>query len=493
MVAFNIADEVVHIDPLANVATREALPFLTPDPGYPLHGTTNMPRLTPERAWKTQPSLRKVVGFIARNVASVPWKAYERLEDNDRRRASGSVAESRLRHPRRFQTGYQLMYRLTVDKCLYDRWAVVLLPDGVPRRIPPRALVIESNALDEIEFVGVNVGGRTVDVTGLPLAIGTGWDAWSGDGISPLTTLDAILSEQENAVEWRRNLWDEQPKFSGIVKRPLNAPRWTKEQRTRWVESFREFRKNRAGGAPIFEDGMEWEDWSKTIVPKDALDIEGRKLSDAEVASAFYIAPELVGAREGTFSNIAEFRRMLFGPALGPHFEEFEQAFNAEIIPALAGGDAFYGEMDRQAAINGSLIEQAEVISTSVGGPWMTRAEARSRQNLPKLDGTEELITPLNVLVGGQASPRDGTTAGGGGGDLDAVAAPEVGKVGAYTVDEIVKLITAANGLIRSGFLPDAALAAVGLDPIAHSGLLPVTVREDEKPEGGGNGSTSSA
>lgn len=482
------AGELVRVDPLANLSPRGGYPFLSPDPGIPLNRVSSTSRLTPEKAWKTQPSLRKVVGFIARNVASVPWKVFERLDDDNRRRASESIAEQRLRQPRRFLTGYGLMYRLTVDRCLYDRCAVVLV-DGIPHRVPARMLVIESNAMDEIEFVGANVAGRTVDLTPLPIAISTGWDAWSGDGISPLQTLDAILQEQTNAVEWRSKLWDERPKFSGIVKRPKDAPKWSETQRNRWVQSFREFRAGTAGGAPIFEDGMEWEDWGQSITPTDAMDIEGRKLTDAEVASAFYIAPELVGAREGTFSNIAAFRQMLFGPALGPHFEEFEQAFNAEIIPALAG-DRFYAELDRQAAINGSLIEQAKVMSTAVGGPWMTRAEGRALQNLPKLEGTEEIITPLNVLVGGQASPQDGETAGGGPTPARAI---DAAKVGSFTVDELVKLVAAANGLIRSGFLPEAALTAVGLDPIAHSGLLPVTVRDDENSGGAPDGSSSQA
>jgi HK97 family phage portal protein len=486
MVAFSVSGDLVKVDPLTG---GRAVPFLTPDPGVPLTRAATLSRLTPEKAWKTQPSIRKVVGFIARNVASVPWKAFERVDDDDRRRVSKSPAESAFRVPRRFTTGYSLLYRLTVDRCMYDRAAIVLV-DGKPRRIPGRSLVVESNALDEIDFVGVNVAGRTVDLTELPLAVFTGWDAWSGDGISPLKTLDAILREQSEAVEWRRRQWDERPKFSGIVKRPATAPKWSETQRTRWVQSFREFRDGQAGGAPVFEDGMEWEDWSSSFSPADALDIEGRKLTDAEVASAFYVPPELVGAREGTFSNITAFRQMLFGPVLGPHFTEFEQGLNAEVIPAL-GGDGVYGEFDRQSAINGSLLEQAKLLSTAVGGPYMTRGEARGALNLPKKDGTEELITPLNVIVGGQASPQDGTT--GGGGSAEPLAIDAAAKVGGFTVDELVKLIAAANGLIRSGFLPEKALEAVGLNPIEHSGLLPVTVRDDEKPGGGEGGSTSSA
>ena len=420
MVTLSTSTELVQLAPPAKAGAR----LIVPDPGIPLASSYRVGKIPPEKAWKTQPSLRKVVGFVARNVASVPWKVFERLEDNDRRRAAGSPAERALRSPQRFRSGFKLMERLTIDKCLYDRWCVVLTPDGVPHRIPPRVLVIESNALDEITFVGVNVGETTVDVTDMPIALGTGWDAWSGDGISPMETLSAILDEQANAVEWRRRLWDESPKFSGIIKRPANAPKWEEGQRRRFVESFREFRDKKAGGTPIFEDGMEWQDWRDKVNPADSNDIAGRELTDAEVASAFFVPPELVGARKGTFSNIAAFRQMLFGPTLGPHFEEFEQAFNAEIIPALAGDGSFYAEMDRASAINGSLIEQAKVISTSVGGPWMTRAEARSLQNLPKVDGTDELITPLNVLVGGQASPQDGETAGGQASvDLDAVQA----------------------------------------------------------------------
>lgn len=45
--------------------------------------------------------------------------------------------------------------------------------------------------------------------------------------------------------------------------------------------------------------------------------------------------------------------------------------------------------------------------------------------------------------------------------------------------DRDIKLqVDAAGILIRSGFLPDAALEAVGLDPIEHTGLLPVTLKD---------------
>ncbi|MBH5300886.1 hypothetical protein [Corynebacterium silvaticum] len=49
-----------------------------------------------------------------------------------------------------------------------------------------------------------------------------------------------------------------------------------------------------------------------------------------------------------------------------------------------------------------------------------------------------------------------------------------------HSSDDLQKLTSAAGTLIRSGFDPAAALEAVGLDPIKHTGLLPVTVKEGE-------------
>ncbi len=51
--------------------------------------------------------------------------------------------------------------------------------------------------------------------------------------------------------------------------------------------------------------------------------------------------------------------------------------------------------------------ETAALLQTAVGAPYMLRSEARAVQNLPYVDGTDELVTPLNVTTGGLASPRD--------------------------------------------------------------------------------------
>lgn len=408
MVTFAPNDPIVIGNPSvpgANVATTWGIPVS--DPGRPLSQFSYGP-VDPLTIWKTQPSVRKVVGFIARNHASVPWHAYLRNSDTNRERVSSSPAEQKLKKPRRFQTGFRLWRDTVIDSCLYDLWCVAYIGDNL-QRISPRLLSIEADPFGNIETVGINTAQGVLDITELPLAIGTGWSPTSGVGVSPMVTLQQILDEQRNAVSWRNAQWQNGPKLTGYLKRPVAEnpnSKWSAPERERFIETWRKWRDTNAGGTPILEDGMEYEPLD-AVKPIDAKDIEGRQLTDSEVASAFHVPPELVGAREGTFSNIAAFRQMLFGPVLGPGLEEFQQAVNAELVPALDTAKGVYVELDREAAMNGSFAEQAQILSTSIGGPWLTRNEGRAKQNLPGVVGGDELITPLNVIQGGLASPND--------------------------------------------------------------------------------------
>lgn len=404
MVTFMPNDPIVIGDPEvpgANTRTTWGIPVV--DPPQPLPQITFGP-IDPLTVWKSQPSVRKVVDFIARNVASIPWHAYVREADSDRRRVAHSPAEQKLMRPRRFLSGFQLWRDVITDSCLYDLWCVALIGDDL-QRISPRLLTVDPDPLGNIRRIGINTARGIIDITELPLAIGTGWSPLSGVGVSPMITLQNILSEQSNAVAWRNAQWKNGPKMSGVLKRPAGT-KWDPQQRDRFLESWRQWRDTQAGGTPILEDGMEYVPLND-VKPADAKDIEGRQLTDVEVASAFHIAPELVGAREGTFANVTAFRQMLFGPALGPRFEELQQAVNSSLAPALDTTAGIYVELDRESAMNGSFTEQAQVMSTAVGAPWLTRNEARAKQNLPAVDGGDELITPLNVTEGGLASPRD--------------------------------------------------------------------------------------
>ncbi|WP_411731726.1 phage portal protein [Paeniglutamicibacter sp.] len=394
------------------------------DPGIPRLGSDGNPT-DPLTIWKTQPSIRKVVSFAARQFASIPWHAYVRVDDTDRRRKSGSPAENVMGKPAPLISGYSLWNTLAVDRLLYDICLAVLV-DGQLVRIPPRLIRIRSDFVGRPVQVLIETppGMEDLDVTLAPKILAWGWHADKAGGVSPMFTLAGILEENLRSVEWRTAQWENGPKMSGVLTRPVpvagQAKRWDETQRDRFLEVWKTWRDApKAGGTPILEDGMEYEQLDG-LNPKDAQDIEGRRLTDAEVASAFHIPPELVGARDGTFSNIDAFRQMLFGPTLGPLFQEMQQAVNAGgVVQALDATPRLYLEMNRESAMAGSFTEQARVFQTLTGGPVMTRAEARARLNLPFIEGTDELVVPMNVTEGGQASPTDSGEQNVGGDNAD--------------------------------------------------------------------------
>lgn len=379
----------------------------SPDPGIPLRNYHGKPT-NPGKLWKTQPALRKVVSFAAREIGQIPWHAYQRISDGDRKRLKDSPVERLLGKPAKLQHGYQLIRDLVVDGMLYDMFCAVLIDDELVR-IPAGLISITSDWLGRPTEIWIRGPRRQddIEITDFPKAMSWGWNPDKAGGVSPMHTLASLLNENLRAVEWRSQKWEQAPKISGVLTMPKDV-KWKDEQRERFKESWAQWREApNAGGTPILENGMEYKELN-TITPLDAQDVEGRQLTDAEVASAFHIPPELVGARPGNFSNIDAFRQMLFGPTLGPLIQEMQQAFNnGGIIESLDLTPGLYLEVNREAMMQGSFLEQARVMQATVGGPWMTRAEARAMRNMPFLEGTDELIVPLNVTEGGQASPTD--------------------------------------------------------------------------------------
>lgn len=88
---------------------------------------------TEAELFKTQPHLRTVITFLARNVAQVGLKEFERVSDTDRQRVTDDVLINLLKQPNGTMTGYELLRQLVADLALYDNayWVVVQNPIGM--------------------------------------------------------------------------------------------------------------------------------------------------------------------------------------------------------------------------------------------------------------------------------------------------------------------------------------------------------------------------
>lgn len=409
-------------DPAQRVLPDQFEPFISTggipvmDPGSPLNEWT---RADIEQFWRSQPALRKVIGFVARNVASIPLHTHERVGDNDRRRITDHPLPRVLSRPQPYVGAFRFWEAVISDGLLYDRWAVLKdwQDDGSLNlvQIPSWRLSFPVDPLRRVTGARIWVGDSDI--------LDQGEDGWAPlplselifdhgyaprtAGLSPVETLKDLLDESNESVQYRRDVWRNGGHESKYIYRPATAS-WTSEQRSRFVEGLTKFLKGGtgSGGTMLLEDGMEMRS-APLMKSTDAMDLEGRTLTASEVASAFFVAPELIGIREGNFSNIDAFRQSLYRDSLGPYITAWEQAIDIGLTDDLAQGRSLYVEAHVDAKLRGSFIEQAQVLQSATGAPWMARNEARSRLNMPPIEGGETLVTPLNVLVGGQASPRD--------------------------------------------------------------------------------------
>ncbi|MCT2085047.1 phage portal protein [Microbacterium enclense] len=387
-----------------------------PDPGIPLTEWTDMLDRGP--AWSNQPSVRKVVGFIARQLASTPLHLWERKPNNDRVRVRDGALADLLARPSRApgMTPYRFWESLLIDGLIHDKWCARITEhfDGYElTRIPARRVKFASNWLGQITKVKItDNAGNTTEEDPAGFLIDVGYSERGANGTSPLKTLADILDEYTEAIAYRRQVWKNGARIPHVIERPKEAGKFEDGAFQRFKRSWSAFTRGggQEGGTPVLEDGMTIKELS-SFRPRDTLDLDGRRLTDIEVTSAYHIAPELVGAREGTFANIKAFKEMLYGPNLGPYYDAWQQALNLVLTPLLEPGRSVYIEANIEAKLRGSFEEQIDYLSTAVGAPIMTRNEARPRLNLSQIAGGDELVTPLNVILGGQASPQSGKAA----------------------------------------------------------------------------------
>lgn len=365
--------------------------------------------------WRAQGSVRTTVDFLGRNIASLGLHTFRRVSDNDRERLTTHPLARLLARPNPATTPYRLMDGLVRDLAIFDRaYWLKMFTAGTPwlLRLPPAAVVPQGSWLWPEAFEYNGSKGKKV----FPADQVVHFRGYSpeGDlaGSSPIEALRRVLSEEYEAGRMREQTLRNGARASGYLERPVPQPgqaAWSKEARERFRMQWRAQYTGggpEAGGTPILEDGMKFVPAQQSA--KDLQYVEVRKLAREEVAAAYFIPPTMVGIMDSaTFSNIKEQHKHLYQDTLGPWLTMISQELMLQLLPDFPDSEDVYLEFNLEEKLRGSFEEQAAQLQAATGGPWMTRNEARAMRNLPAIEGGDELIVPLNVIEGGQASPQD--------------------------------------------------------------------------------------
>lgn len=376
--------------------------------------------------YRYQPNVRTLVSFLARNIAQLGTHVFRRRADDDRVRLTDHPLARLLDQPNPWMTRYRSMVRLVSDLAIYDdAFWVKVRSDEQPLALVPVPPFMMSPAQGDRNWLQVErweLSGPTgrLTIPASEVIHFTGYDpADARTGFSPMETLRELLAEEFEAGRYREQMWRNGARTSGVITRPHDAPRWSEPARRRFKREWQDVYTGEgedAGGTPILEDGMTYV--PAGLEPKAAQYVEARKLTREEVAAAYHVPQPMVGILEhATYSNISEQHKMLYTDTLGPWLTMIQEELLLGLRNDLRGMTDVYVEFNIGEKLKGSFEEQATSISKLVGAPVLTRNEGRALLNRNAVDDGDELITPLNVVTGGLASPADtapGDTAGPG-------------------------------------------------------------------------------
>lgn len=377
--------------------------------------------------YRCQPNLRLVIRFLGRNVAQLPLHLFERIDDKNRRRITDGPAGLWLDAPDAVATKPVTRHRwidsMIQDLALYDVFLAIKMRNVDGRlstvRIPPTHFL--------------PIGDSWLWPDGFRVFGNSGWKDYSPDeviylhghhpenpkiGSSSAEALRRTLAEDAASGRSREQMWNNAGRQSGYIKRPGPpvAPKWSDEARARFEKDFHAKWAGDgpgAGGTPILEEGMEYV--ATAFSAKELEYLGARRLTREEVAAQYFVPPVFVGILENAnFANVREQHRSLYSDTLGPWLDWIPGELEVQLLPDLGAPPATYFEFRIEEKLRGSFEEEAAAIQTSTGAPWMLRSEARAMKNLPPVPGFDEPITPLNVLIGGQASPTDSAPGRGG-------------------------------------------------------------------------------
>ena len=379
--------------------------------------------------YREQPNVRTCVDFLARNIAQLGLHVFRRAGETDRVRLRdhplAQVIERPL--PAAFKvTRYSLINALMSDLGIYFNAYWLKVKSGQTQgsaptmgllRIPPPYVTVSGGLVPT--GYELSIGGQSRKIGPEEIVHFKGYNPETSlSGLPPLETLRRILAEEQSAGDYREHFWRNAARMGGIVERPKDAPEWSDTARQRFRSEFEALYSGgpNSGKTAVLEEGMTWKE--QTFNAQESEYLAGRKLTREECARAYHIPLPMVGILDhATFSNIKEQHKNLYQDSLGPWLAMIEQELELQLLSDFEDTEGVYCEFNIAEKLQGSFEEQAKELQAAVGRPWMTADEARARMNLPSMGGdAEQLVTPLNVLVGGQASPQDSAPGKGEGG-----------------------------------------------------------------------------
>jgi HK97 family phage portal protein len=371
--------------------------------------------------FKTQLWVYAVVRKLAFGQARLPLKAYQR-SDRGRDDASDTPYGQLLARPNPRMSAKRLWLWTRSTQEVYGEAIWVKLRDekGQVREIhpihPTNVVVIRVAADTTINGVGIpagtvvyqfNAGTRATAVVSWLESDIVHFKGYNPDnlarGLSPLEPLRQTLLTEDAARRGAQAMWRNGARPSVILStdKTLSKPA-ADRLRASWDEAHSGV--DSWGKTAVLEEGMK-----PTIVQLNAEEMQyiaSRHLNREEVCGAYDVPPPAVHILDrATFSNITEQMRSMYRDTMAPRLALDEDTLDSQLRPDFYPGAVgeVYGEFLMDEVLRGSFEQRTAANAQAIGTGQATPAEIRARENLPFIEGSDQLLVnaaliPLNII-----------------------------------------------------------------------------------------------
>ena len=219
----------------------------------------------------------------------------------------------------------------------------------------------------------------------------------SDDGLNPLNPIELAretiglgLSAQEYGARYFQN---NAAPSGGWIEHPGQF----KDKTAR--DNFRESIQNAQTGGNrhkllVLEGAMKFHELG--VKNNDAQFLETRQFSVTDIARIFRVPPHLIGDLSKSTNNNIEQKSLEFVKfTMAPHAERWEWAIETDL---LLEDDGLEVEYDFAGLLRGDAAARGAFYGSGINAGWLTRNEARQREDLNPIDGLDEPLRPLNMV-----------------------------------------------------------------------------------------------
>lgn len=365
--------------------------------------------------YSKSPALRMVVDKVAKDVAALELRLYEEVSESERQPAPDHPAALSLRYPNETTPSDQLVRGLVKDWLIHDNSYALLAPTGGRRlwiqRIPAFMVEVQGSSLFFTGNYRVWPQGAWT-TAGAWGGAGTWQDFtpeqifhWHGEhpqdlrvGLSRLDTLRGVIAEDaalQQAIVELANAGLQEPMW---VYRPLEAPQWSNPAREGFEEDLTNRLRGRNSKPVVMEEGMEMRSFG--VTPHDAEMMALRKWAVAQIAGEYDMPLAKVGLEVVSQEAEDDYNKDVIWPTCKAFASMLDHRILVGAYDWTEGCFAF--NLDERLMGNARI----QTLVSATGRPVMLTNEARAKLNLPPVKDGDELVTPLNVIVGEKPSPQ---------------------------------------------------------------------------------------